>query len=297
MGRDSTADAAEKFTSWTVVILLGLGVIQIILGETISKSVALTANGIDCIGDGFVSVVVWVGLQFFRRPADHKFHYGYYKIENIASIGAAVVMFLLAGYIVYRSYLQFIDPHDIQAPLTGIVVALIAAFFAWGIGIKKWQKGRQSNLKSLRLEALNTLKDGTASFLAVVALVVSMFGYPIADALVGFIIAGVIISIGFAAIKEAGYMLVDACDLDCFEKSKKLKTLVEEFDLVQSAHVVRLRRTGPIIQGEIEILVSENMTVKEVNDIRKTVRKMVKETFPEIKHLSIIPVSGDIEDT
>ena len=69
-------EKADRLAGITTATLMGLGVLQIILGETVSKSVALTANGIDCIGDGFVSAVVWVGLKFFRRPADEKFHYG-----------------------------------------------------------------------------------------------------------------------------------------------------------------------------------------------------------------------------
>ena len=70
---------ADRLAGITTVTLVGLGILQIILGETVSKSVALTANGIDCIGDGFVSAVVWIGLKFFKKPADHKFHFGYFK--------------------------------------------------------------------------------------------------------------------------------------------------------------------------------------------------------------------------
>ena len=75
--KELLVDKVQNIAGLTVIILVVLGIIQIILGETISKSVALTANGIDCIGDGFVSGIVWVGLRFFRKPADHRFHYGY----------------------------------------------------------------------------------------------------------------------------------------------------------------------------------------------------------------------------
>jgi len=290
MGGDSSVDTAERFTSLTVLLLMGLGIIQVILGETSLNSVALTANGIDCIGDGFVSVVVWIGLKFVRRPADDKFHYGYYKFENIASILAAVVMFLLAGYICYRSYFQFIDPQEIEMPLLGIIIALVAALIAWGIGFQKLSRGKKSNLKSLRLEAMNTIKDGTASFLTVVALIISAVGYPISDAIVGFIIAGIIISIGFAAIKESGYMLVDACDMECLNKAERLKKIVEMTGNIQGAHVVRLRRTGPVLQGEIEIYVPGDLALQEVNDIIHSIQEKVKEEYPDIDHLSIIPL-------
>ncbi|PNX45707.1 MAG: hypothetical protein BV457_09055, partial [Thermoplasmata archaeon M9B1D] len=170
-------EKADRLAGITTATLMGLGILQIILGETVSKSVALTANGIDCIGDGFVSAVVWVGLKFFRKPADEKFHYGYYKMENLASIAAASVMMILAGYIVFRSYNQYVNPHPVSFPLLGAIVAFIAAVIAIGLGVYKYKKGSKSKMSSVKLEAFNTIKDGTASGLAVVALIFDIYGY------------------------------------------------------------------------------------------------------------------------
>lgn len=279
---------AEKAAGITIVLLMGLGIVQVIMGEYVAQSVALTANGIDCIGDGFVSIIVWVGLKFFKKSPDSKFHYGYYKIENLASAAAAVVMMGLAAYIGYRAYQQFIDPHPIFLPTAGAVVALTAAVIAWSIGIHKYRKGRTLGLKSLKLEAINTVKDGTASFLAVVALLLSAKGYLVADAVVGFVIAGIIASIGFATMKEASYMLVDACDTECILTRVKIQGIAEELDAVKAAHIVRLRRTGPVLQGEIEIGVSGDMRVSEANELRLTIQKRVKDTFSDMEQLTVV---------
>jgi cation diffusion facilitator family transporter len=286
--KEIIVDKVQNIAGLTVVILVILGIIQIILGETISKSVALTANGIDCIGDGFVSGIVWVGLRFFRKPADHKFHFGYYKLENLAAIGAAGVMIALASYITFRSYLQLVDPHEIKLPMTGALIALLAALIAWGLGFMKWREWKQSRLSSVKLDAYNTIKDGTASFLAVIALLVSGYGYPVADAIVGFIIAGIIISIGFATIKEASYVLVDACDEDCVEQGQVMMKFVNNIEGVHSAKVVRLRRTGPVLQGEIEIHVPGDMSVTEVDKIRNRIVMHLKQTIPDIERMTVV---------
>jgi cation diffusion facilitator family transporter len=286
--KEVLVDKVQSIAGLTVVILVVLGIIQIVLSATISKSVALTANGIDCIGDGFVSGIVWVGLRFFRKPADHRFHFGYYKLENLAAIGAAVVMIVLASYITYRSYLQLTDPHEIQMPLIGALVAFIAALIAWALGIKKYKEWKQSNLSSVKLDAYNTIKDGTASFLAVIALLISGYGYPVADAVVGFVIAGIILSIGFATIKEASYVLVDACDTDCLEQGQVMMKFVNGLEGVHSAKVVRLRRTGPKLQGEIEIHVPGDMSISEVNKIRNKVISHIKETIPDIERMTVV---------
>ena len=284
-GNDS--EGSGKLAGLTTISLVLLGILQVILGATISRSVALTANGIDCIGDGFVSAVVWMGLRFFRKPADERFHFGYFKVENLASIAAAAVMITLAAYITYRSYNQLVDPQGIELPLLGAAVAMIAALIAWGLGIKKYLESRSTNMGSMRLDAFNTIKDGTASFLAVVALILSSQGYHIADAVVGFVIAGITITIGFAAIKESSLMLVDACDGMCIQRGLAIRMMAETIEGVYAARVIRLRRTGPVFQGEMEVAVSPDMPVRDFDDIRTQIQTMAKEKFPEIERLSV----------
>jgi cation diffusion facilitator family transporter len=288
--RELVVNRTETIAAVTTVSLVSLGILQIILGETISRSVALTANGIDCIGDGFVSGIVWAGLRFFKRPADQRFHFGYYKVENLASIAATILMFLLAGYIILRSYYQLVNPQVIQLPLIGAIVAFIAALVAISLGVYKIIKGKHTNLSSVKLDAINTIKDGTTSFLTVVALLLSSFGYNIADPLIGFIIAGIILTIGFAAIKEAGYMLVDACDGDCLMYGLLIKTYAERVKGVQAAQVVRLRRTGPVIQGELEITVPGEMSVLELNKIQTEIIRVSSEKISELERLTITAV-------
>jgi ferrous-iron efflux pump FieF len=288
--RESVVNRTETIAVMTTVSLVGFGILQIILGETISRSVALIANGIDCIGDGFVSGIVWAGLRFFKRPADQRFHFGYYKFENLASIAATILMFLLAGYIILRSYYQLVNPEIVHLPLIGGIVAFISGLVAIGLGVYKIIKSRHTNLSSVKLDAFNTIKDGTTSFLAVIALLLSSFGYNIADPLIGFIIAGIILTIGFAAIKEAGYMLVDACDGDCLMYGLLIKTYAERVKGVQTAQVVRLRRTGPVIQGELEITVPGEMSVLELNKIQTEIIRISSEKISELERLTITAV-------
>jgi cation diffusion facilitator family transporter len=287
---------ADYLAGITTITLIVLGLIQIVLGETTSKSVALTANGIDCIGDGFVSGVVWIGLLFFKKPADEKFHYGYYKMENLASAIAAIIMISLAIYIVYRSYNQLINLHPIYTPILGAFFAFIAAIIAISLGAYKYKKGKKSKMKSVKLEAFNTIKDGTSSGLTVISLILASMGFVIADAIVGFIIAGIIITIGFSAIKESSYMLIDACDKECIDRSYIIKKIAEEVENVESAHLIRLRKSGPIYQGEIEIKVSYDLTIRDFNKIKNKIINKVQSVFPEIERLTITLAEIDKPD-
>jgi cation diffusion facilitator family transporter len=283
----SLLDKEENLAGFTALFLFSIGILQVFYGTFLSGSVALTANGIDCMGDAFVSSIVWVGLKFFRRPADHKFHFGYYKLENASSIVAAVVMVILALYIVYRSYQQLVDPHKIEAPIFGMVMAMFAAVVAFGLGYAKYKKAKQTHLGSVKLEAFNTVKDGGASLLAVIALLISYFGYPIADALVGFVIALVIVSIAFFAIKESSLILLDACDNVCIDRREVIKGIALSHKGVLKAKNIRLRKAGPIYHGTLELVVPENMTIKQLDALRKDIEGDVQRAIPQVQDLAI----------
>ena len=248
-------------------------------------------SSIDCVGDGFVSSVVWVGLKYFSRPADHKFHYGYYKLENYASGVAAIVMIVLAIYIGYRAYNQYIDPHDIKMPILGAVIAFIAGVVALVLGLIKYKQSKKSHLQSAKLEAFNTVKDGAASFLAVAAIIIAGYGYPVADSIAGFIIAGIIITIGFAALKESSYMLLDACDGTCIDQREVIRSMAEAHPDVTNAHIVRLRRTGPVVQGELEIELPENLTIGDLDRIKKELEEDLSEKIPNLERLTITSIA------
>jgi divalent metal cation (Fe/Co/Zn/Cd) transporter len=57
---------------------------------------------------------------------------------------------------------------------------------------------------------------------------------------------------------------------------------------VTAAHVVRLRPTGPVFFGEIELTVPREMTVERFDAIRLEFSRRVKERAPEIESLSVV---------
>src|SRR5438093_12869817 len=68
------------------------------------------------------------------------------------------------------------------------------------------------NLLSLKTDAKNSIKDGSASVLGFLSvLIATQFGFLQADAIGGLVIAGFICSVAYAASKRASLILCDAC--------------------------------------------------------------------------------------
>jgi divalent metal cation (Fe/Co/Zn/Cd) transporter len=76
-----------------------------------------------------------------------------------------------------------------------------------------------------------------------------------------------------------------------------IKTYAERVKGVRSAQIVRLRRTGPVIQGELEIMVPGEMTVSELNQIQTEIIKISTDKISELERLTITVVPFEKEET
>ena len=101
------------------------------------------------------------------------------------------------------------------------------------------------------------------------------------------VIAIIIVFIGVAAIKESSFMLIDACNGECIDIKTSIQQLAEKHAQVISARVEGLRKSGPIYQGELEIIVSEDMTMKKFHDLKSELQKTIQSIFPEIHRITI----------
>jgi divalent metal cation (Fe/Co/Zn/Cd) transporter len=57
-----------------------------------------------------------------------------------------------------------------------------------------------------------------------------------------------------------------------------------------------LRKSGPIFQGEMEVEVSDDMTIKEFNIVKKNIIKRIGNIFPEIERITITAIKNDNEN-
>src|SRR3989338_7017672 len=93
----------EKLVLISAIVLVLIGIVEIVVGNY-TNSVGLVADGIDSISDSVISFMVWFGLRISRRKADKKFHFGYYRVENLVSMIIAMLMIAMSIYIFYNAY-------------------------------------------------------------------------------------------------------------------------------------------------------------------------------------------------
>ncbi|HVD08479.1 MAG TPA: cation diffusion facilitator family transporter [Nitrososphaeraceae archaeon] len=280
--------AGQRIAKISVVTLISIGIVELLVGH-ISGSVVATADGVDSMSDAMISFIVLIGLRFARRPADRKFQFGYHKVESFAALMAAIGMIVIGSFIVYNSYGGLIHPEEIQQPLLTMVVLAIAGGISLHRAFQMRSIANKYNLLSLKTDAKNSIKDGSASVLGFLSvLIATQFGFLQADAIGGLVIAGFIFSVAYVSLKQSSLILVDAWHNPV--SSDYIKKLIEQkFEAKVRVRSIKLRQTGIISRAEIHLEIDGNKPLNEVEMYLLNTESVIKSHIPSMDVVLVVP--------
>jgi cation diffusion facilitator family transporter len=283
--------AGQRIAKISVVTLVSIGIVEIIMGQ-ISGSVVATADGIDSLSDAMISFIVLIGLRIAHKPADKKFPFGYQKVESFAALIAAIGMVAIGGYILYHSYEALISPREIQQPILTMIVLAAAGAISLHRAFQMNSIANKYNLLSLKTDAKNSIKDGSASVIGFVSvLIASQFGFLQMDAIGGMIIAGYIFSVSYVSLKQSSLILVDSWQNPRITET--VKSIVEEKFKDENVRVrsVLLRPAGTMAQAEVHVEIDGNKKLADVELLLINIELAIRQRIPVIGRISSIPHS------
>jgi cation diffusion facilitator family transporter len=283
--------AGQKIAKLSVIALLSIGIAELLMGH-ISGSVVATADGIDSLSDAMISFIVLLGLRIAQRPADKTFHFGYHKVESFAALMAAIGMVIIGFVILYHSYQVLINPREIQQPILTMIVLAAAAVVSLHRAFQMRKIANKYNILSLKTDAKNSIKDGSASVIGFFSVfVASQFGFLQADAIGGIIIAGYIFSVSYVSLKRSSLILVDSWQnpkaTDIVRKSIEEKFGYESIKV----RSVLLRPTGMAAQAEVHIEVDGSKPLADVELLSLKIEMEIRSKIPTIERVSVVPHS------
>jgi cation diffusion facilitator family transporter len=266
------ARRAAWVSIWTLV---GIGVAEILV-SVFTGSLALLADGLDSMADALVSFIVWFGIRMLQKPKSRLFHFGYAKIESLAAFIAAVVILVLATFIVYHAYERLVHPVEVQNPEIVMVTLAAAGSISLHRAFKVRSVARKYNLVSLNLDAKNSIKDGSASFVGLASIVAGYFGIPYMDAVGSIIIAVYIYFVAAAAFKESTLVLIDGVKNP--ELQQQISNHIEnKFDV--KVEKVLLRPLGHNFSAQVHVELDKNLTLEKAHETLTLIRNSVLEDF------------------
>ena len=223
-------------------------------------------------------------------PADKKFHFGYHKVESFTALIASIGMIVIGIVIFYNSYQALIHPHEIRHAY--IVMAVLAGASALSLHRAFQMRiiANKYNLLSLKTDARNSIKDGSASVIGFFSiLVATQFGFEQMDGIGGMIIACYIFSVSYISLKKSSLILIDSW------QNPKLTVVIKNIISEQFSDekiVVRdvlLRSSGMVDQAEIHIAVDGKESLEEVEMLSLKIQLVISSQFSSIERVLVIP--------
>ena len=280
--------AGQKIAKISVITLVSIGVAELLMGY-ISGSVVATADGVDSMSDAMISFIVLIGLRFARRPADRTFQFGYHKVESFAAMMAAIGMIAIGIFIAYHSYEGFVHPREIQHPIPTMVVLAIASGISLHRALQMRNIANKYNLLSLKTDAKNSIKDGSASILGFLSvLIATQFGFLQADAIGGMIIAGFIFSVSYVSLKQSSLILVDAW-YNPISADYITKLIEQKFEGDVTVRSIKLRQTGVVSRAEIHVDMDGKKPLNDVELVLLSTENLIKSRMPSMDIVLVIP--------
>ncbi|TDX74902.1 cobalt-zinc-cadmium efflux system protein [Rathayibacter sp. PhB151] len=157
-------------------------VVEFVVGFSVN-SLALISDaahmGTDVLGLGMALAAITLA----SRPATSQRTYGFYRLEVLAALANGILLFAVAGYVIFEAVQRFSEPPSVPgAPLLitaviGLIINLIS-FRLLMAGSKE-----SLNLKGAYLEVMGDLLGSVGVIVAAIILLTT--GWPYADPIIG----------------------------------------------------------------------------------------------------------------
>lgn len=278
-------EAGERIAKLSALTLVGIGIVELGVGFW-TGSLGLKADGVDSFSDSVISLIVWVGLHYSRRRPDARFHFGYHKVESLSALVVSFGMVGLAAYVMYQSYLTFLNPTEIVFPQLALATLLGAGTISLYRAIQMRSIANRYGLLSLRTDANNSIKDGMASFVVFASVLGASSGIRELDAVGGMLVSLYIFAVAYVAMKESSLILLDACESP--EMTSVLMTALKTVEGIHGVMSIKLRPSGPYLTGMISVIVDGSKTITESEALRKRLLDIVSAIIEPLGEVSIV---------
>ncbi len=182
---DHTAGANAKALTRALLLTSTFLVIEVV-GALMTGSLALLSDAAHMFTDAAALAIALLAVRMGRKAADDARTYGYARFEILAAAFNAVLLFLVALYILYEAYRRLSQPQEIASvgmlgvAVAGLVINLIS------MRILSSGKDESLNLKGAYLEVWADMLGSLGVILG--AVVIYFTGWSWVDSVVAVLI-------------------------------------------------------------------------------------------------------------
>ncbi|MGV9769493.1 cation diffusion facilitator family transporter [Microbacterium sp. NPDC003461] len=266
----------------SLAIMLATALAQAVI-VAFSGSVALLADTIHNLSDALTAVPLWIAFSLARRRPSRIYPYGLGRAEDVA--GLVIVAAIAASAIVaaWQAIERIIDPQPISN--VGWVMAAGVAGFVGNeaVAIYRIRVGRRIGSAALIADGVHARADGFTSLAVVLGGLGVLLGFPLADPIVGLLIAAFILVLLVGTVRSVGRRLLDGIDPRLLDRAAHA---LEHVDGIASVERLRLRWVGHRLHGDAVVTVAAT-TLAEADAIRIAARAQAAAHLSHLDEFSV----------
>ena len=278
---------ANKVSFITILGNVLLAVFKLMAG-IMANSTAMLSDAVHSASDIFSTIVVIIGIKMASKKADKEHPYGHERLECVAAILLAVVLFVTGLGIGTEALKTILSKNYTEIVVPGIlalVAAIVSILMKEGMYWYTRYYAKKIDSGALMADAWHHRSDAFSSVGALIGIGGARLGFPIMDSVASLVIFVFIIKAAIDIFKDAMDKMVDhSCDE---ETENQIYACVLNNKGVRGVDMLHTRIFGNKIYVDIEIQVDASYTLKKAHGIAKEVHDDIEENFPKVKHIMV----------
>lgn len=275
---------AESATIKSSLVILLLSVTKLIVGF-FSNSLVLLTDAVHSFTDLITNAVSIIGLRIAQREPDEKFPYGYFKAESLSAL--FISLFII--YLAYNFFLQGVNALNSTTfpinPIITIITAVSSIIVSFFLSVYLIKQGDNTNSQSLISNGKEKRVDVLTSSVVLIAIILSYYKIRFVEGIVTILLSLFIFWEGSSSCKDAIFSLMDISPSK--NKDKKIIKIISEIPGVEGFRGLKLRKSGPIIFGEVDVIVRKELNVKQARVLCNKIEGMAKKEIEELSELIV----------
>ncbi|MDO8106692.1 cation diffusion facilitator family transporter [Isoptericola sp. b441] len=269
------------------VSLVGLGITAALQLAVVaaSGSVALLADTIHNFSDALTAIPLWIAFALGRRAATRRYTWGLHRAEDLAGLFIVAMIALSAVLAAVQAVGRLMNPQPLEN--LGWVLAAGVVGFAGNeaVAVYRIRTGRRIGSAALVADGVHARTDGFTSLAVVLGVLGVWAGFPLADPVIGLLIAVAIAVLLWGTARDVGRRLLDGVDPALVHEAEHALTHV---DGVHRVDEVRLRWTGHRLQATAGVQVDPAAAVTVVTELETRARTAVAHALPRLDRLDLV---------
>ncbi|WP_226502713.1 cation diffusion facilitator family transporter [Pseudomonas sp. MWU16-30317] len=252
-----------------------------IVGGLVTGSLALLSDAAHMFTDSAALAISLIAFQIAKKPADRMRTFGYARFEILASAFNAILLFLVALYILYEAYQRLVEPSPIQS--TGMLIIAVLGLLVNLISMRilASASGDSLNMKGAYLEVWSDMLGSMGVIVA--AILIRFTGWTWVDSLVAAGIGLWVLPRTWTLLRESMNVLLEGVPngID-LEQVEQAILAVDGVKAVHDLHVWSVTSAKNVMSVHVVIAAS----AADGQDILGRVTESVSHSF-EIDHCTI----------